>query len=74
MSTMTEIMNGALELPRTDRSYLASKLSESMDEEDGLGEEWLTELDRRVERWKSGESPSVSREELHRKIKSRLAL
>lgn len=68
MATVTEIMSGALSLPRSDRSYLASKLIESLDEVEELTPEFRAELDRRVARWKSGETKSVSSEELHRDI------
>ncbi len=67
MATVTDIITGALELPRGDRSYLAAKLIESL-EEDELSPEWREELDQRVARWKSGETKSVSSEEVHRKI------
>ena len=73
MSTITEIMAGALELPRSDRSYLASKLIESLDETEELTPEFRAELDQRVARWKSGETKSVSSEELHRDIEQILA-
>ncbi len=49
MATMTEIITGALELPRSDRSYLAAKLIESLEEEE-LSSEWREELDARVAR------------------------
>jgi putative addiction module component (TIGR02574 family) len=67
MFTMTDIITGALELPRSDRSYLAAKLIESLEEEE-LSPEWREELDKRVARWKSGETQSVSSEDVHRKI------
>jgi hypothetical protein len=58
MSTMTEIMSGALELPRSDRSYLASKLIESLDETEELlmhlylfGHPTITELCAGLEKW-----------------------
>lgn len=68
MATVTEIISGALSLPRSDRSYLASKLIESLDETEDLTPEFRAELDRRVARWKSGEAQGVSSEELHREI------
>jgi putative addiction module component (TIGR02574 family) len=62
-----------LKLPSSDRSYLAAKIIESLDQEDDISPEWMVELDRRVESWKSGENPSVNSEDLHQEIKSRLA-
>ncbi len=73
MATVTEIISGALSLPRSDRSYLASKLIESLEETEDLTPEFRAELDRRVARWKSGEAQGVSSEELHREIGKILA-
>jgi putative addiction module component (TIGR02574 family) len=68
MTTVAEIMNEILELPRIDRSYLASKIIESLDDESELTLEWQAEIGRRVERRKSGESVQISQDELHRDI------
>lgn len=68
MVNIAQIMNEVLELPRSDRSYLASKLIESLDEEQELSPEWKAEVGRRVERRKSGESTQISQDELHRDI------
>jgi putative addiction module component (TIGR02574 family) len=73
MNTAIELIDDVLKLPRSDRSYLAAKIIESLDQEDDISPEWMVELDRRVESWKSGENPSVSSEDLHQEIKSRLA-
>lgn len=70
---MTEIMSGALDLPKTDRSYLASKLIESLDETEELTPGFRADLDQRVTRWKAGEAGTVSSEELHRDIDQILA-
>ena len=69
----TEIMSEALELPRNDRSYLASKLIESLDESEELTPEFQAELDARLARWKSGENQAVSSDELHREIEQMLS-
>ena len=73
MTTVAQIMNEVLELPRSDRSYLASKLIESLDDEQELSPEWRAEIGRRVERRKSGESEPISQDELHRDIENILA-
>jgi len=73
MPTLPEIMSEALELPRSDRSYLASKLIESLDEAEDLTPEFRAELDQRVTRWKSGEAKAVSSDELHRDIEKILS-
>ncbi len=72
MNTAIELIEDVLKLPRSDRSYLAAKIIESLDQEDDISPEWMVELDRRVESWKSGESSSVSSEDLHQEIKNRL--
>ena len=72
MTSIAEILTGALEMPRTDRSYLATKLIESLDEEVELTPEYRAELDGRMERYRKGESKAVSSEELHNEIQSLL--
>ena len=73
MSTISEIMNEVMELPRTDRSYLASKLIESLDDDCELSPEWLEEIGNRVARRESGESEQIPQEELHREIEGILS-
>ena len=73
MTTVAQLMSEVLELPRSDRSYLASKLIESLDDEQELSPEWRAEIGRRVERRKSGESEPISQDELHRDIENILA-
>jgi len=70
MATMAQIMNELLDLPRSDRSYLASKLIESLDDGSELALEWRDEIGRRVERRKSGDSVQISQDELHRDIEA----
>ena len=70
MESVTKIMDNVLELPRTDRSYLARKLIESLDEERELRSEWLDEIEERVARRESGETHSVSSEQVHLDIES----
>ncbi len=73
MITVAQIMNEVLELPRSDRSYLAAKLIESLDEEQELSPEWIAEIDRRVRSRTSGESTQIRQDELHRDIEKILA-
>jgi len=70
MSTISEIMNEVLELSRNDRSYLVSKLIESLDDDRELSPEWMDEITKRVARRESGESESIAREDLHREIEA----
>tara|TARA_B110000908_G_scaffold148765_1_gene181522 strand:+ start:2405 stop:2668 length:264 start_codon:yes stop_codon:yes gene_type:complete len=73
MTTVTEIIDNVMELPRTDRSYIARKLIESLDREASLSNEWMEEIEKRVARRESGESQSVSREVVHVDIEKLLA-
>ena len=74
MNTAFELMEDVLKLPREDRSYLATKIIESLDQKEDLSAEWMEELDKRATSWRSGESPAVSSEDLHQEIRSRLTL
>ena len=69
---IAEILTGALEMPRADRSYLATKLIESLDEEMELTPGYRAELDARMERYRNSESKGVSSEELHAEVQALL--
>jgi putative addiction module component (TIGR02574 family) len=73
MATVTEIMDNVMELPRTDRCYIARKLIESLDQDADLSPEWMEEIEKRVARRESGESQSVSSEVVHADIEKILA-
>lgn len=47
VSTTAELLENVLSLPDVDRSYLASKLLESLDDS-GVSSEWSEEIERRV--------------------------
>jgi len=70
MNTAIDYMNDLLNLPRSDRSYLATKLIESLEKEENhqLSAEEIEEYDARVARWKSGEEKAISIEELNVKL------
>jgi hypothetical protein len=53
MTTVTDVIKNALALPLKDRSYIASKLIESLEEEE-LSPDAIREYDRRVAGWRSG--------------------
>lgn len=74
MMTATQLMDDVMKLPRADRSYLATKIIESLDQGEELSSEWVNELDKRVEKWESGESESISSVDFHAEIKARLSL
>lgn len=68
MTTVDEVIQSALALPLTDRSYVTSKLIESLNQDDELSPEEITEYDARVARFEAGESKASSSEELDAKI------
>jgi len=69
MTTVAEVIENALALSLTDRSYIASKLIESLDEEE-LSLEGIRAYDQRVARWKSGQNPSSGSAEVDAKARS----
>lgn len=68
MTTVAEVIENALALWLTDRSYVASKLIESLDQEE-LSPEGIREFDQRVARWKSDQSQSTESAEIDAKIR-----
>lgn len=68
MITTTELIDTAMELPVSDRSYIANKLIESIEEGNELSTEWMSEIQQRVARREAGESKAVSRENVHADI------
>ena len=73
MADVSELMDNVLELPRADRSYIAHKLIESLDEDAELSPEWMAEIEQRVARRESGESQSISNADVHADIEKLLA-
>ncbi len=72
--TALQLIDNIMQLPRADRSYLASKIIESLDKDEELSDDWVKELDLRVEKWQSGESKSIRGVDLHAEMKTRLSL
>lgn len=64
-----------MNLPRSDRSYLATKLIESLEAEEGhrLSSEEIAEYDARLARWRNGEEKSSSCTELDAKVAAIIA-
>jgi len=73
MSTMTEVIENALTLPLSERSYIAARLIESLEDDHELSPEWMEEIEKRVGRRQRGETQSVSHEDVHRDIERILA-
>ncbi len=69
MTTVTDVIENALALPLVDRSYLATKLIESL-EMDDLSPEVIAEYDQRVSNWKAAKETSSSSEELDAKVQA----
>ena len=61
-----------LHLPRVDRSQLASRLLESLDEDDHeLSPEWRDELQRRIENIDAGNAKLIPAEDLWKEARQR---
>jgi len=67
MPNVADVIENALALSMVDRSYLASKLIESLETEE-LPAEAITEYDQRMARWKTGANPSSNSEQLDAKV------
>ncbi|MEM9079252.1 MAG: addiction module protein [Verrucomicrobiota bacterium] len=73
MSTVLEVLDEALNLPRTEQSFLVKKLLEKMDDNyTELSEDYQTELEERIKRRESGRTQALSSEEVHANIKARI--
>ena len=69
MTTVTDVIESALALSLADRTYVASKLIESLDNEE-LSPEAIRDYDRRVAGWKSGKARSSGSEEPDAKVQN----
>lgn len=63
VNTTTELLENVLSLPDVDRSYLASKLLESLDTS-GVSSEWSEEIERRVKSIDDGTARLVPHDEV----------
>jgi hypothetical protein len=68
MTTVDDVIQSALALPLNDRSYVTSKLIESLSQDDQLAPEEIAEYDARVARFEAGETQASTSEELDAKI------
>ncbi len=73
MTTAAELIDTAMELSVADRSYIANKLIESIEDDRELSPAWREEIQHRVARRESGDSQVVSRESVHAQIENVLA-
>ncbi len=61
---ITGVLQSALAMPRPERSYLAERLLVSLEDDDEMPPHWREEMDARVQRRESGETPSHTHEEV----------
>lgn len=68
-----QVKDEALQLPLEDRSRLASRLLESIDDDDDVSPEWLEEIRRRVNEIKNGTAKMVPHAEVMSNVRERVA-
>ena len=73
MAAALEIMQEVLNLPRTDRSYLAKKLIESLEMDDSFTVEELETFKRRSREIREGAVKPLTLEQFQRNVDARLA-
>jgi len=73
MSTLTDLINDALHLPRTDRGYLAQKLIESLDDENEPSDDEKAILDRRSKAMKAGTVTPLTLDQLKERVAAKRA-
>ena len=72
ISSYDQLEDEALHLPREIRSLLASRLLQSLDEDDQeLSAEWKAELDRRVKEIDEGRAKMIPADQAWEQINSR---
>lgn len=68
VTSYDRIKDDALHLPLDDRSRLASRLLESLEEDDEVSAEWLEEIRRRVKSIDDGTTKLIPSEEVWKKV------
>lgn len=68
-----KVKEDALHLPIEDRSRLAARLLESLDDEDDISPEWKDEIRRRVQEIDNGTARLVPHDEVMANVRERLA-
>jgi hypothetical protein len=72
MAVFPEIMQEVLKLPRTDRSYLAKKLIESLEVDEPFTVEEMTTFYRRSREIREGSVKPLTLEQLQQNVGARL--
>ena len=73
MFPVSELIEEVLSLPRTDRSYLAKKLIESLETDEAFTSEEMEIFSRRSREVRDGTVKPLTLEELQRDVRARLA-
>jgi len=68
MTAVDEVIRNALALPLNDRSYVTSKLIESLNQDEQLSPEEVAEYDARVARFEAEKTQASTSQELDAKI------
>lgn len=68
-----QVKEEALQLPLEDRSRLASRLLESLDDDDDVSPEWKDEIDRRLQEIDEGTAVMVPHAEVMANVRASLA-
>ena len=71
--TTAALVDEALALPLTERSYVAERLLRSLDDDRPLSDEWREEIARRVARRLRGESGTFSRDDVRADVNTVLS-
>jgi hypothetical protein len=72
MIAVTELIEKAIHLPRTDRSYLVKKIIESLENEESFTTEELKTFARRSLEFRDSSVKSLSLEELRRNVAAQI--
>jgi putative addiction module component (TIGR02574 family) len=74
-ATFDTVLQDALRLPLEDRSRIASRLIESVDEDDDieLSPAWRTEINRRVDAIRNGTAKLIEHDEVMAGVRQKLA-
>ncbi len=73
MPVVSEIMQDVLKLPRTERSFLAKKLLESLETDESFSAGEMQEFQRRSREIREGSVKPLTLEELQKNVSARLA-
>lgn len=73
MQAMAEIIEDVLKLPRTERSFLAKKLLESLDADESFSAEEMREFERRSDEVRQGTVTPLTLEQFQKEVAARMA-